>query len=125
MNEEINKDEEKLTRDEKKQLSNLKIITAINLGKDRNKDIAKFLDTDKSFAAKKVKELEEKGLVIKEGEGKNVRYRVNEFNVLSFLKSKVIITKSRIEKEVIIKEEINENGGKNENEEGNNERESD
>ncbi len=94
-------DKKKLSRDEKKELSRMRIITAIAMGKNRNKEIAKFLDTDKSFAAKKIKELEGEGLVTKEGEGKNVRYRINEINVLQFLKSRVIITK----------------GGKNEREE--------
>ncbi len=86
-------EKEKLSRDEKKEISKMRIITAISLGKDRNKEIAKFLDTDKSFAAKKVKELEEEGLVVKEGEGRHTRYRLNKFNALTFLKSKVIITK--------------------------------
>ncbi len=85
--------EKKLSRKEKKEISKMRIITAISLGKDRNKEIAKFLDTDKSFAAKKVKELEDEGLIIKEGEGRHTRYTLNKFNALTFLKSKVIITK--------------------------------
>lgn len=78
-------------RDEKKLMRDLKIITAISMGKDRNKELAKVLDTDKSYAAKRVKELEDLGLVNREGEGKETRYRVNEFNVLKFLQSKVVI----------------------------------
>ena len=34
-------------------IKDMKIITAILLGKNRNKDLAKVLDTDKSFASKK------------------------------------------------------------------------
>jgi len=78
-------------RDEKKLMRDLKIITAISMGKNRNKELAKVLDTDKSYAAKRVKELEDLGLVQKEGEGKETRYRLNEFNVFKFLQSKVVI----------------------------------
>ena len=78
-------------REANKLLRDLKIITAISVGKNRNKDLAKVLDTDKSFASKKVKELEEQGLIRKEGEGKEVRYEVNEFNVIKFLQSRVVI----------------------------------
>ncbi len=78
-------------RDEKKLMRDLKIITAISMGKDRNKELAKVLDTDKSYTAKRVKELEDLGLVKREGIGKETRYRVNEFNVLRFLQSKVVI----------------------------------
>lgn len=78
-------------REEKKLMRDLKIITAISMGKDRNKELAKVLDTDKSYAAKRVKELEDLGLVQKEGEGKETRYRLNEFNVFKFLQSKVVI----------------------------------
>jgi|TARA_Y100000034_G_C6900017_1_gene415901 DNA-binding MarR family transcriptional regulator len=78
-------------RDAKKVMRDLRIITAISLGKNRNKDLAKVLDTDKSFASKRVKELEEQGLIRKEGEGRDVRYEVNEFNVFRFLQSKVVI----------------------------------
>ena len=74
-----------------KLVKDLKILTAISLGKDRNKELAKVLDTDKSFTSKKVKELEEQGLIRKEGEGKDVRYEVNEFNVMKFLQSRVVI----------------------------------
>jgi|TARA_Y100000294_G_C8460086_1_gene298219 DNA-binding HxlR family transcriptional regulator len=83
--------DEDSSRETKKIVRDLKIITAISLGKNRNKDLAKLLDTDKSFASKKVKELEEQGLVRKEGEGKEVRYEVNEFNVMKFLQSRVVI----------------------------------
>ena len=83
--------EEPKKRDEKKVMRDLKIITAISMGKDRNKELAKVLDTDKSYTAKRVKELEEQGLVRREGEGKETRYRVNEFNVLRFLQSRVVI----------------------------------
>ena len=72
-------------------LKDLKIITAIMLGKDRNKDLSSVLDTDKSFTSKQIKNLEEKGLVRKEGEGKNVRYEIDKFNVLKFLQQRVVI----------------------------------
>ncbi len=90
-------------RDANKVLQDLKIITAISMGKDRNKDLAKVLDTDKSFAAKKVKDLEERGLIQKEGEGKETRYSVVNFNVFKFLQSKVVITikKGSNKKEVV------------------------
>jgi len=83
--------EEPSKRDDKKLMRDMKIITAISMGKDRNKELAKVLDTDKSYTAKKVKELENLGLVRREGEGKETRYKVNEFNVLRFLQSKVVI----------------------------------
>ena len=50
-------------------------------------------------AAKRIKELEQRGLVNKQGTGKEVRYSINEFNVLKFLKSRVIITWQEKEKE--------------------------
>ena len=78
-------------REAKKLVRDLKIITAISVGKNRNKDLAKVLDTDKSFASKKVKELEDQGLVRCEGDGKEVRYELNEFNIVKFLQSKVVI----------------------------------
>ncbi len=78
-------------REAKKLVRDLKIITAISVGKNRNKDLAKVLDTDKSFASKKVKELEDQGLVRREGDGKEVRYELNEFNIVKFLQSKVVI----------------------------------
>ena len=83
--------EEKLSREEKKVLNDLKIITAISIGQDRNKELAKVLDTDKSFASKRVNQLCEGGLVIKEGEGKDVRYSINRNRVLDFLQSKVVL----------------------------------
>lgn len=79
-------------REAQKTLQDLKIITAISLGKDRNKELAKVLDTDKSFAAKKIKNLEERGLIQKSGEGKATRYSLINFNVFKFLQSKVVIT---------------------------------
>lgn len=84
-------DEDKLTREEKKTLNDLKIITAISLGQDRNKELAKALDTDKSFTSKRVNQLCEGGLIIKEGEGKDVRYALNRNRVLDFLQSKVVL----------------------------------
>jgi len=85
-------DEVESKRETNKMVKDLKIITAISLGKDRNKELAKVLDTDKSFAAKKIKDLEQRGLVHKEGAGKKTRYRVDIFNVMKFLQSKVVIT---------------------------------
>ncbi len=72
-----------------------RIITAILLGKDKNKDLAQTLQTDKSFVAKQVKELEEQGLVKKEEEGREVRYVADQFNILKFLQSKVVITSKK------------------------------
>ncbi|MBI2041187.1 MAG: winged helix-turn-helix transcriptional regulator [DPANN group archaeon] len=72
-----------------------RIITAILLGKDKNKELAQTLQTDKSFVAKQVKELEEKGLVKKEEEGREVRYVADQFNILKFLQSKVVITSKK------------------------------
>lgn len=68
-----------------------RIITAILLGKNKNKDLAQALNTDKSFASKQVKELEEQGLVKKEEDGREVKYIVDSFNVMKFLQSKVVI----------------------------------
>jgi Mn-dependent DtxR family transcriptional regulator len=78
-------------REANKLVRDLKILTAISVGKNRNKDLAKVLDTDKSFASKKVKELEKKGLIRREGYGKEVRYELNEFNIIKFLQSRVVI----------------------------------
>ena len=83
--------DEPSSRENKKIVRDLKIITAISLGQNRNKDLAKVLDTDKSFASKKVKALEEQGLIRKEGKGKDVRYEINKFNVIRFLQSQVVI----------------------------------
>ena len=85
-----------------KLVKDLKIITAISLGKDRNKELAKVLDTDKSFTSKKVKELEKKGLISKIGEGKETRYKLNPFHVMQFLQSTIVITtkkKKEVKKE--------------------------
>jgi len=82
---------EPLTREEKKAIKDLKIITAISLGTDKNKELARLLDTDKSFAAKKIKELEKRGLVYKEGIGKDTRYKVNQPGVMRFLQRRVTI----------------------------------
>ena len=78
-------------REANKLVRDLKILTAISVGKNRNKDLAKVLDTDKSFASKKVKELEKQGLIRREGYGKDVRYELNEFNIIKFLQSRVVI----------------------------------
>jgi len=78
-------------REANKLVRDLKILTAISVGKNRNKDLAKVLDTDKSFASKKVKELEKQGLIRREGYGKEVRYELNEFNIIKFLQSRVVI----------------------------------
>jgi hypothetical protein len=84
-----------------KLVKDLKIITAISLGKDRNKELSKVLDTDKSFTSKKVRDLEKRGLISKVGEGKETRYRLNPFHVMQFLQSTVVITtKTKSEKEV-------------------------
>jgi DNA-binding transcriptional ArsR family regulator len=72
-------------------LKDLKIILAVLLGKDKNKELSQVLDTDKSFTSKQIKELEEKGLIKKEGEGKNTRYTVDKFNVMKFLTTRVVI----------------------------------
>ncbi len=72
-------------------LKSLKILTTIMLGKDKNKELAQALDTDKSFTSKQVKELEAAGLVKKETEGREVKYSVDKFNLMKFLQGKVII----------------------------------
>lgn len=72
-------------------LQDMKIITAILLGKKKNKDLSQVLQTDKSFTSKQIKDLEEKGLVKREGEGKDVSYEVDSWNVLKFLQSKIVI----------------------------------
>lgn len=96
-------------REDSKLIKYMKILTAISLGKDRNKEIAKMLDTDKSFAAKKIKEMEEQGLIYKEGEGKETRYAVNKFNVLEFLQGKVVIKwPEELKKEKELKEKTSE-----------------
>ena len=85
-------------RETNSQMKKMKIITAILLGKKRNKDLAQVLDTDKSFATKQIKEMERQGLVTREGIGKDVTYEVDQFNVMKFLQGKVII-KTGIKKE--------------------------
>ncbi len=72
-------------------LRNMKIITAIMLGKNKNNELAHVLDTDKSFTSKQIKELEEQGLVTREGMGKDITYAVDRFNVMKFLESRVVI----------------------------------
>jgi hypothetical protein len=57
------------------------------------------LDTDKSFTSKKVRALEKQGLLVKSGEGKSTKYEVNEFNVLRFLQSRVVIKVKKEEKD--------------------------
>lgn len=94
-----------------KLIKDLKIITAISLGKDRNKELAKVLDTDKSFTSKKVRELEEKGLISKVGEGKETRYRLNPFHVMQFLQSTVVIMTKK-EKEELKESNKNEENDK-------------
>ncbi|MFH0869053.1 MAG: winged helix-turn-helix domain-containing protein [archaeon] len=78
-------------RDANNLAKNLRIITAILLGKKKNKELSQALQTDKSFTSKQVRELEEQGLVKREGEGKDVSYEVDTWNVLKFLQSKVVI----------------------------------
>lgn len=107
--EEIKKIQEERTgkREIQKLLKNLKILTAIMLGKKSNKELSKVLDTDKSFTSKQIKELEKQGLVHKKGEGKKTTYEVNEFNVMKFLTSKVVLKWGKSQKE---KKEEDENG---------------
>jgi predicted transcriptional regulator len=92
-----------------KLVKDLKIITAISLGKDRNKELAKVLDTDKSFTSKKVRELEQRGLISKIGAGKETRYKINPFHVMQFLQSTVVITAKK-KKEVENEENDGESG---------------
>jgi len=99
--------EEPKKRDLDRTIKYMKILTAISLGKKRNKELARALDTDKSFTSKQVRDLEKEGLVRREGEGKEVRYEINQFNVMKFLQTKVIIT---------TKKEVSENEGEEEKE---------
>ena len=78
-------------RETHNRMKQMKIITAILLGKNRNKDLAKVLDTDKSFASKQIKEMEKQGLVKRGGFGRDVTYEVDTFNVMKFLQGKVVI----------------------------------
>ena len=79
------------TRETHNLLKSMKIMTAIMLGKDKNKELAQMLQTDKSFTSKQIKELEEQGLVKREGEGRDTKYVVDAFNLMKFLQTKVII----------------------------------
>ena len=72
-------------------LQQLRIITTILLGKKSNKELSQTLQMDKSFASKQVRELEEQGLVKKESEGREVRYEVDQFNLMKLLQSKIVI----------------------------------
>lgn len=89
-------------------LKDLKIITAILLGKKKNKELSQVLDTDKSFTSKQIKELEEKGLVKREGEGKETEYAVDQFNVMKFLQSKVVVKWKSPEKDKVEKTNVSD-----------------
>jgi DNA-binding transcriptional ArsR family regulator len=78
-------------REAQNMLKSMKIVTAIMLGKNKNKELAQVLDTDKSFTSKQIKELEEQGLVTREGEGKETTYSVDRFNLMKFLESKIVV----------------------------------
>jgi predicted transcriptional regulator len=69
----------------------MKILTAILLGNQQNKELSRVLDTDKSFTSKQIKELEDEGLVKREIDGREVKYEVDRFNLLKFLSTKVTI----------------------------------
>ena len=72
-------------------IRDMKIITAILLGKKQNNELSKVLDTDKSFTSKQIKGREERGLIKKETTGREVRYSVDQFNVMKFLQTRVVI----------------------------------
>jgi uncharacterized membrane protein len=72
-------------------IRDMKIITAILLGKKQNKELSKVLDTDKSFTSKQITGLEERGLIKKETTGREVNYSVDQFNVMKFLQTRVVI----------------------------------
>lgn len=96
-------EEDESKREVKGLLKDFKILTALLLGQQKNKELSKVLDTDKSYTSKQIKELEERGLVKKETEGREVKYEVDRFNVLKFLSSKIVIktgSESKKEKEV-------------------------
>jgi predicted transcriptional regulator len=113
--EEIEEETEKTSKRETQNLlKDLKIITAILLGKKRNKELAKVLDTDKSFTSKKIKELEEKGLVSKQGEGRKVQYEVNESRALGFLQRKVVLKWSKKTQKEEKQKEEEKNGERSE-----------
>lgn len=80
-------------------LQDLRIITAIMLGKDKNKELSQALNTDKSFTSKQIRQLEDQGLVHRQGEGKETRYEVDRFNVMKFLESRVVIKWGKDEKD--------------------------
>jgi len=106
--EELEKDLGK--RDAHNLLKNMKILTAIMLGKNKNKELSRVLNTDKSFMSKQIKDLEEQGLVTREGEGKETKYEVDRFNMMKFLESKVVVKWSAIKKDNAQKSEDLKNG---------------
>lgn len=106
--EELEKDMGK--RDAHNLLKNLKILTAIMLGKNKNKELSRVLNTDKSFMSKQIKDLEEQGLVTREGEGKETKYEVDRFNMMKFLESKVVVKWSTVKKDNAQKSEDSKNG---------------
>lgn len=95
--EELEKDIGK--REAQNLLKNMRIITAIMLGKNKNKELSQVLNTDKSFTSKQIKSLEEQGLITRAGEGKETKYEVDRFNVMKFLESKVVIKWSKPQKD--------------------------
>lgn len=80
-------------------LQDLRIITAIMLGKNKNKELAQVLNTDKSFTSKQIRQLEDQGLVRREGEGKETTYEIDKFNVMKLLESRVVIKWGKSEKD--------------------------
>ena len=84
-------EKEQKVRETHNLLRSMKIVTAIMLGKDKNKELAQILQTDKSFTSKQIKELEEQGLVKREGEGRETKYIVDQFNLVKFLQTKVVL----------------------------------
>jgi predicted transcriptional regulator len=95
--EELEKDIGK--REAQNLLKNMRIITAIMLGKNKNKELSRMLNTDKSFTSKQIKSLEEQGLIKRDGEGKETKYEVDRFNVMKFLESKIVIKWSKPQKD--------------------------
>jgi DNA-binding HxlR family transcriptional regulator len=106
--EELEKDIGK--REAQNLLKNMRIITAIMLGKNKNKELSRMLNTDKSFTSKQIKSLEEQGLIKREGEGKETKYEVDRFNVMKFLGSKIVIKWSKPQKDNAQKEDSTKNG---------------
>ena len=84
-------EKEEKVRETHNLLRSMKIVTAIMLGKDKNKELAQMLQTDKSFTSKQIKELEDQGLVKREGEGRETKYVVDQFNLVKFLQTKVVL----------------------------------